>query len=91
MFEVAEEHPDSADDEGNRVGFKDTAILTAKDNKVKVTDSDGFEIEFTINKDVPYSGRVDIELWDVGTMPIQVGANEGQYIDIAIPKCQPQH
>ena len=76
----------ATDDDGKRVGFSDSAILTTKDNKVKVTDSDGFEMEFTINKDMAYSGRVDIELWDVGTMPIQVGANEGQYIDIAIPK-----
>ncbi len=76
----------ATDDDGNRIGFKDTAIISSQNNKVRVTDSDGFEMEFTINKEVSYSGQVNIELWDVGTMPIQVGANEGQYIDIAIPK-----
>lgn len=76
----------ATDDEGNRIGFGETAIMTSSDGKVRVTDIDGFEMEFTIDPDATYSGLVSVELWDIGTMAIQVGANEGQYIDISIPE-----
>lgn len=69
---------------GSRIGFSDTALLESADNKVRITDLDGFEMEFTINPESGYTGEVTVELWDIGTMPIQVGANAGQTIDITI-------
>lgn len=72
------------DESGNRIGFSSTALLESADNKVKITDVDGFEMEFTINPEASYTGEVTVELWDIGTMPIQVGANSGQTMDIAI-------
>lgn len=74
----------STDADGNRIGFSDTALLESADNKVKITDEGGFEMEFTIDPEATYTGEVIVELWDVGRMPIQVGANEGQTIELNI-------
>lgn len=74
----------ATDENGERIGFSSTALLESSDNKVKITDEGGFEMEFTINPDSSYTGEVIVELWDVGNMPIQVGANEGQTIEINI-------
>ncbi len=71
---------------GERVGFSDTAMLVQDKNKIKVTDSDGFEMDFTIDPEASVSGDVIFEVWDIGTMPIQIGANEGQLINICIPE-----
>lgn len=70
--------------DGKRIGFGDSALLESADNKVRVTDGDGFEMEFTINPESTYTGEVIVELWDIGAMPIQVGTNAGQIIDITI-------
>ncbi len=71
---------------GSRVGFSDTALLTQEGNKVKITDSDGFEMDFTIDPEAGITGDITLEVWDIGTMPIQIGANEGQLMDICIPE-----
>lgn len=76
----------ATDASGNRIGFSDTALLQSADNKVKITDEGGFEMEFTINPESTYTGEVVVELWDIGEMPIQVGSNKGQTIDICIPE-----
>jgi flagellin len=72
------------DEDGNRVGFGDSAMITSEDGKVTVTDTNGFQMEFTVEDG--FSGDVTVELWDLGTMPIQVGANANQIINIEIPE-----
>ena len=74
------------DADGKRVGFSDSAVMTADNYKVRVTDSDGFEMEFTVDPKANFSGDVTFELWDLGTMPIQLGANANQTINIGIPE-----
>lgn len=76
----------ATDDEGKRIGFSDTAIMVQNENKVIITDTDGFEMDFTIDKENPATGEVVFEIWDIGTMPIQIGANEGQLLNICIPE-----
>lgn len=73
-------------DAGERVGFSDTAMLTQDGNKIKVTDVGGFEMDFTIDSGAGVSGDVIFEVWDIGTMPIQIGSNEGQLLNICIPE-----
>ena len=65
-------------------GFSDTAVLTQTGNKICVTDSGGFEMDFTLDEKAGVSGDVTFEVWDIGTMPIQIGANEGQILNICI-------
>lgn len=74
------------DENGDRVGFSDSAVMTTTNNKIRVTDNDGFEMEFTIDRKSGFTGDVSVELWDLGTMPIQLGANANQTIDINIPE-----
>lgn len=74
------------DTDGNRIGFSDSAVMTAHNYKVRVTDVDGFEMEFTVNPEANFAGDVTVELWDLGTMPIQVGANANQTMNIGIPE-----
>ena len=67
-------------------GFSSSAILTQVENKVKVVDANGVEMNFTVDMDNLPSGDITFEVWDIGTMPIQVGANEGQIMDICVPE-----
>ena len=53
---------------GSRVGFSDTALLTQEGNKVKITDSDGFEMDFTIDPEAGITGDITFEVWDIGTI-----------------------
>lgn len=74
------------DDDGNRIGFSDTAVITSENNKVKVTDVNGFVFECTVDPEQNFTGDVTIELWNIGAMPIQLGANANQTMDIIIPE-----
>ncbi len=69
---------------GNRVGFSNTAILSAQGNTLTITDQGGFRMEYEIENGV--LGVVGVEVMDIGTMTIHVGANEGQIIDVCIPE-----
>lgn len=71
---------------GSRKGFSDTAVMTSENGKIRVTDADGFEMEFTVDMDEGFTGEVTVQLMDLGTMPIQVGANADQIMNITIPE-----
>ena len=61
------------------------AEVTADGDLIKIATADGKEIEIKVNKDL--SGeRIDMELTRKGAMTMQVGANEGQTLDIRIPR-----
>lgn len=72
------------EDNGNRVGFNNTAVLTTNGNKVQVTDNSGFSMEYTVDPGI--TGDTEVEVMDIGTMTIHIGSNEGQVLDINIPK-----
>lgn len=80
-------------------GFADTATYSSEGTRVKITDKDGFEMEFKINPEemrpigadgkfgapVAPAGSVILEVTDLGTMDLQVGAHEAQEIGVRIP------
>ena len=66
--------------------FADTATVTTDGNRVTITDKDGFSLGFLIDSDVVDGKRLDFEVTDIGTMNVQVGANENQMINIRIPE-----
>lgn len=74
------------DDEQIKAVFGQNAIATVDGNKVDITGDNGFEMSFALNNPNMSDQKVTIELWDIGTMPIQVGNNEGQSVDIIIPR-----
>lgn len=74
---------------GDRVGFSNTAILSAQGNKLTITDQGGFRMEYEIKNEVLKGVNkkdIGVDVMDIGTMTIHVGANEGQIIDVNIPE-----
>lgn len=66
--------------------FGANAIATVDGNKVDIKGDDGFEISFSVNNPSISNQKVTIEISDIGGMPIQVGNNEGQDINVIIPR-----
>ncbi len=64
-------------------GFSKTATATADGNYITVKDSDGFEMKFCTDG---YTGNVTVTVLKSGPMTLQIGANEGQTMEVRIPK-----
>jgi flagellin len=68
-------------------GFSSTATYTADGTRIRITDVNGFSMDFRIkeaeNKD---NEKVDIEVTDIGAMTLQIGANQYQEMDVRIPE-----
>lgn len=75
----------AADGGGGRVGFSDTAIISTSGNKVIIKDLNSKRFSFTIPQGMAGSTLTQ-EITDIGVMRIHVGANEGQQIEIDLPK-----
>ncbi len=71
-----------------RIGFNNTATMSSSGDKVTVKDRDGFEltVQFDSNLVANAGGPVDTidNVLNIGTMTIQLGANEGQTLEISI-------
>lgn len=67
-------------------GFEATATAELRGNRVTVTDRDGFSISFLTDSNLAAGSTVDIEVTNMGTMELQIGANENQSMNIAIPE-----
>ncbi|MGN0154247.1 MAG: flagellin [Lachnospiraceae bacterium] len=73
-------------DNGERVGFQDTATVEAQGNRITVTDKNGFKMVYDVD---PNSGTVDpvnITVLSAGPMVLQIGNNEGQTLNVNINK-----
>lgn len=67
-------------------GFSSSAIINYDNNKINITDRNGFEMMLAYDEDNMPTGDLTLEVWDIGTMTIQLGANEGQKMGICIPE-----
>lgn len=68
-------------------GFPDSATVSVDGNQVAVTDKNGFELSFLIADGYADAATpVDFDVTDIGTMTLQIGANENQTVDVKIPK-----
>lgn len=65
-------------------GFPVQRTLSRDQDKIVITDDTGFSMELEAGN---ATGLVTIEVKDMGTMPVQIGSNEGQIIPIRIPDC----
>lgn len=64
--------------------FPDDSYISYKGNTVTVTATNGFEVSFTIDKDNPPAAAT-LDMTGIGAMRMQIGANEGEIIEIRIP------
>lgn len=72
-------------------GFGSTATLTTDGRYVTVKDFGGFEMTVELGESlVADSGQASVEftqkVTDMGTMTVQLGANEGQVLEVDIPE-----
>ena len=59
------------------------AQISTNGNRLTITAADDFEITLEINGSE--SGEVTLDMIGIGAMRLQVGANEGQVLDVVIP------
>ena len=72
-----------------KCGFTSTTTVEAIGNRIIVTDNDGFSIDFLLNSDYEpvadaENGNFEIDVTDIGSLTIQIGANEHQTMDVRI-------
>ena len=67
-------------------GFSDTATMFVDGGRVTVTDRGGFEMIFDVDGwHNSMSKDATVTMLDAGYISIQIGANEGQTIDLSVP------
>lgn len=66
-------------------GFKDTATIAVNGNTAVIKDFNGFEMIVELG-DKAVTGNVQLEVTDMGTMSVQLGANESQTLEVDIPR-----
>lgn len=77
-------------------GFAKTATYLSDGKKVTIKDLNGFEMIFEVDPEQDAKGvltnvgegnniTVDLEMTDLGSMTLQVGAHENQIVDVRIP------
>ena len=76
-------------------GFTTTTTVECTGNRVVVTDNDGFSIDFLLNSEYkPVAnaarGNFEIDVTDIGSLTIQIGANEYQTMDVRIDEISSQ-
>lgn len=65
-------------------GFSETATVSTKGLRVKITDMGGFSMDFMLKDN--QLDDVEIHVTDIGAMSIQLGANQYQDMDVRIPE-----
>jgi flagellin len=87
-------HPTGAEMEWKDLtGFSSSATVATDGNRVTVTDIGGATFTFmdNIEKDangdsVPYTGKLDFEVTEIGQMVLHIGANMDQNMSVRIPE-----
>lgn len=65
-------------------GFSNTATVFVDGGRVEVSDRDGFLMVFDVSQ-AEAGSSAGVTMLDAGYVAVQIGANEGQTIDISIP------
>ena len=75
--------------DGSENAFPKEAKITYDGDKVTVTAANEFEITFKVDKNVTTTiqdGSISLDITGIGSMRVQIGANEGQVLAIRIPE-----
>ena len=65
-------------------GFSNTATVFVDGGRVEITDRNGFSMILDVSE-AEANSEAEVTMLDAGYISIQIGANEGQTIDISIP------
>ena len=66
--------------------FPADATYVFEDDFITITGSDQFEVQLDVQSLTPGTyGNIEMNLTDVGPMRLQIGANEGQVLEVHIP------
>ena len=65
------------------VGFGKQATLAQDGNHFVISDTSGFEMNFSV--EAGYTGDISMEVTSIGPMTLQIGANENQNMTVRIP------
>ena len=68
----------------NDVGFGSQATIQTDGNYVSISDRSGFKMKFEVAPGT--SGDVNLDVTSIGTMTMQIGANENQTVEVRIPE-----
>lgn len=63
-----------------------STITTTDSRRVTITDPYGLKIEFQVDEGVGVGTDYEFEVTDIGSMTLQIGANEYQTMDVRIPE-----
>lgn len=75
--------------DGSENAFPADAKISYDGDKVTVTAANEFEITFKVDKNVTTTsqdGSISLDITGIGAMRVQIGANEGQVLEIRIPE-----
>lgn len=75
--------------DGSENAFPADAKISYDGDKVTVTAANEFEITFQVDKNVTTTsqdGSISLDITGIGAMRVQIGANEGQVLEIRIPE-----
>lgn len=68
------------------VGFGSQATILTDGNYVTISDRNGFEMKFEVTPGTAGNQPIHLDVTDIGTMTLQIGANENQTVDVRIPE-----
>lgn len=90
VFQISNVKPGTDAEASLGSGFNNTATLTTSGRYVTVKDFGGFEMTIELGENlVSDSGQASVSftqrVTSMGTMTVQIGANEGQVIEVDIP------
>ena len=63
-----------------------STIATTSDRRVLLTDPYGLKIDFLVNEDTVAGTDYEFEVTDIGSLTLQIGANQYQTMDVRIPE-----
>ena len=76
---------------GSDSGFSDTATMSSSGKDIIITDQNGFSMKIEVDAKATKTGAtIKIDVLSSGPMMLQIGANEGQTMEVRIPQVTPK-
>ncbi|SHM88467.1 flagellin [Anaerosporobacter mobilis DSM 15930] len=70
--------------------FSTTATMSSSGKDITITDQSGFSMKIEVDKVATIGADIRIDVLSSGPMMLQIGANEGQTMEVRIPQVTPK-